>query len=276
MEASPSQTLLQACRILLRPVARLFLRSGVSWREFADAARATFVDVATAEFGIRGRPTNVSRVSILTGINRRDVRKLRTLAKQPADSPHQYLNPARRVLSGWHQDPDFRSSSGEPLELHADEQPPSFTDLCRRYAGDIPQGALLKELLAVRAVEKSADGTLRAVSRVYIPRQVDPAKTLRAGSVMKDVGNTVVHDLLCPPQVPLRFERRADNDRIDPKHVPAFREFLEREGMAFLERVDDWLTAHETVASGENSRPRIRIGVGMYHIQDDIERGVGK
>jgi hypothetical protein len=135
--------------------------------------------------------------------------------------------------------------------------------------------ALLKELLAVGAVKRTADGQLQAVSRAYIPRQVDPAKTLRAGRVLHDIGNTVVHDLLCAPSETLRFERRAVNERIDPKHLPAFREFLEREGMAFLERVDDWLTAHQ-VGSGDTGRPAIRIGVGMYHIQDDSKRGAGK
>lgn len=272
----PSETLLQACRATLGPVVRLLLRSGVSWREFAEAAKTTFVTVSTSEFGIRGRPTNVSRVAILTGINRRDVRKLRALLKQPASATPQYLNPAKRVLSGWHQDTDFTSAAGEPRELHNDGDSPSFADLWRRYGGDVPQGALLKELLAVGAVEKTADGRLRAVSRAYIPRQIDPAKTLRAGSVLKDLGNTVVHDLLCRPKDTLRFERRAESDRIDPKYVPAFREFLEREGMAFLERVDDWLTAHETDASGGAARPTIRIGAGTYHIQDDIERGASK
>jgi hypothetical protein len=276
MEGKPPESVLQACRTLLGPVVRLLLRSGVSSREFAEAAKATFVDIASSEFGIRGRRTNVSRVAILTGINRRDVRKLRELLAQPDASAPQYLNPARRVLSGWHQDADFTTASSEPRELFSDERTPSFGDLWRRYGGDVPQGALLKELIAVGAVERTGEGRLRAASRVYIPRRVDPAKTLRAGSVLRDIGNTVVHDLLAAPREPLRFERRAENDRIDPKSLPAFREFLEREGMQFLERVDDWLTAHQCDAASGADRRGIRIGVGMYHIQDDLERGARK
>ncbi len=276
MESKPPETVLQACRALLGPVVRLLLRSGVSLREFAEAAKATFVEIASSEFGIRGRPTNVSRVAILTGINRRDVRKHRALLAQPDASAPQYLNPAQRILSGWHQDADFAVASGEPRELFADERAPSFGDLWRRYGGDVPQGALLKELISVGAVERTSDGRLRAVSRAYIPRRVDPAKTLRAGSVLKDIGNTVVHDLLASPEEPLRFERRAENDRIDPKSLPAFRAFLEREGMQFLERVDDWLTAHQCDEASGADRRGIRIGVGMYHIQDDIERGARK
>lgn len=276
MEDKLTQALLRACRTLLRPVVRLLLRSGVSWRDFAETARETFVDVATAEFGIRGRPTNVSRVAILTGISRRDVRKLRRQLEEPAADVPEYLNPATRVLSGWHQDPDFLAPDARPKALTIEGGEISFAELCRRYGGDVPRGALLKELVAIGAVQKAASGELHARSRVYIPRQVDPAKTLRAGGVLGDIGNTVVHDLLCKPRDPLRFERRAANSLIDPRHLPAYREFLEHEGMQFLERVDDWLTKHEIEKTPAAGRSPVRLGVGMYHIQDDVERGASK
>ena len=55
--------------------------------------------------------------------------------------------------------------------------------------------------------------------------------------------------------------------------LPAFREFVEREGQAFLERVDDWLTRHEvTQHNGADVAP-IRLGVGLYHIQSITEKG---
>ena len=69
---------------VLEPVIRLVLRTGVTWKEFSELAKTKFVEVATADFGIRGRPTNVSRVAILTGLDRRDVAKLRTA---PSDAP---------------------------------------------------------------------------------------------------------------------------------------------------------------------------------------------
>ena len=68
-----------ALRLLFRPIARIMLRAGVNWRELADVCKAIYVEVATEDFGIRGRPTNISRVAILTGLTRREVRRLRTL-----------------------------------------------------------------------------------------------------------------------------------------------------------------------------------------------------
>ncbi|MFO1426668.1 MAG: DUF6502 family protein [Steroidobacteraceae bacterium] len=264
---------LSAARVLLRPVVRLMIRTGVSWKEFADLSKTSFVEVATEEFGIRGRPTNVARVAILTGIHRREVARLRELLEQAASPEPQYLNAAQRVLAGWHQDPDYLDGQGAPREIPLDGAAPSFMDLCSRYAGDVPATALLKELRAVGSVAATPGERLRAVSRVYIPLQLDPAKVLRAGSVLADLGATVVHDLTCGPDVPLRFERRAENDRIDARHLPAFRAMLEQEGQAFLERIDDWLTRHESDAETARLRPQLRLGVGLYHLQTDPKRG---
>ena len=264
---------LAAVRTLLRPLVSLLIRCGVSWKEFADVAKTSFVEAASADFGIKGRPTNLARVAILTGIHRREVTRQRELLERAQPPEPAYLNAAQRVLSGWHQDPDYVDAAGAARDLPVAGPTPSFADLCDRYAGDMPDTALIKELRAVGNVVVQSNGWLRAQSRVYIPHRLDSAKVLRAGSVLSDLGRTVVHDLTCEAREPLRFERRAENDRIDPKHLPAFRALLEREGQALLERVDDWLTRHETPIDASSPKPLLRVGVGMYHIQNDSYRG---
>jgi hypothetical protein len=270
MVSTPKAQVAAACRQLLRPIVRLLLKAGMSWKEFADLSKTAFIEVATREFGIRGRPTNASKVALLTGINRHEVsRQQEQLAGAILPAPT-YLSAAQRVLSGWHQDADY-TAEGEPRPLPESGAAPSFQDLCRRYGGDVPASALLRELRRVGAVGEE-DGKLRALMRSYIQARLDPEKIIRAGSVLEDLGNTVVFDLTAPATARLRFERRAENASIDLRDVPEFQDFLEREGMAFLERVDDWLTRHER---NDPAAPgaRVRLGVGVYHLQDEPVRG---
>jgi hypothetical protein len=267
---------LSASRRLLRPVVRLLLRSGITWKEFAEVAKTVFVRVATDEFGIRGRPTNLSRVAILTGITRREVARQRQQIEADAPPQPTFLNAAQRLLSGWHQDPDYVDAGGSPLAIPVDGAAPSFADLCNRHGGDLPASALLKELRSVGAVSQDEAGRLVAAARTYIPLQMDPDKILRAGDVLYDIGTTVVFDLIAPHGEALRFERRAENDAIDPQSVPAFRAFLEKEGQSFLERIDDWLTRHAVEPGPHTSRKPIRLGVGMYHIQTEAETERGR
>jgi hypothetical protein len=271
MDRRSERPVLTACRRWLRPVARWLLRSGVTWKEFADLSRSVFVVTASEEFGIRGRPTNVSRVALLTGLSRRDVRRIQDEVSAPP--PHvaeEALNHASRVLTGWHLDAQFLEPDGRPRILPAAGEGPSFADLLRRYAGDIPATALVKEMVKSGCIERLDDGSYRALRRYYMPRQMDGQAVERAGSVLADLATTIEHNLSRSAGEPTRFEGRAQNRRIDPRTLPAFRAFLEREGQGFLERVDDWLTAHEVPVHAAGDAHRLRLGVGVYAINDSM------
>ena len=143
---------------------------------------------------------------------------------------------------------------------------PSFNALLKTYAGDIPHGALMKELARTGSIKKLPDARLQVLKRYYMPRQMDPAAVMRAGGVLADLTATVEFNLSRKPRQAALFEGRAQNRSIDASAAPAFREFLEREGQQFLERVDDWLTAHEVPPqAGTRS---VRVGAGVYAIHD--------
>ena len=102
---------MRAFRRIFRPVAGILLRSGVTWREVVDLGKTTYVEVATQDFGIRGRPTNVSRVSILTGITRKEVSRIRKLLAEPDNTVTDSMNHATRVLTGWFTDEKYYTLS---------------------------------------------------------------------------------------------------------------------------------------------------------------------
>jgi hypothetical protein len=265
-----ARPIVNACLRWLRPVARWLLKSGVTWKQFAELSRAVFLDVAEAEFGLRGRPTNVSRIALLTGMTRREVRRYRETAVPLAtdERAEDDLNHASRVLAGWHLDADFIDELGRPRALPAAGEGATFARLVRRHAGDIPVTALTKELLRSGSIERLEDGSYRALRRFYMPRSLDDQAVERAGHVLADLATTVEHNLSRTAQEPSRFEGRAQNRFIDPRHLPAFRAFVEREAQSFLERCDEWLTAHE--ADQGSNTPRVRLGVGAYAIQDEM------
>ncbi len=230
-------------------------------------ARTVFVTVATEEFGVRGRPTNVSRVALLTGLSRRDVRRARAAdAGGRERNSEESLNHASRVLSGWHLDAEFLDERGQPRELPDDGPGPSFQSLLRRYAGDIPTTALVKELLRSGSIERLDDGGYRVLRRYYMPRAMNAEAIERAGHVLSDLATTVEFNLSRRSADPSRFEGRAQNGRVDVRQMPAFRAFLEREAEGFLERVDDWLSTHE-VDPADRAAVALRVGAGVYAIQ---------
>jgi hypothetical protein len=278
VSTDPKRAALAALRLALRPVFRLLLRSGVTWQDASDICKATLVEVATAEYGLHGRPTNMSRVAIMTGLGRREVKRLRDLlAAAPPIEPGR-LHGATRVLTGWYLDGDFTDEAGLPLDLPFERGPkgseePTFTGLCRRYGGDLAPVTMRRELSRVGALEELPDGRLRVLKRYYMPLQMDPDAMVRAGSMLEDLGATVSFNLGRPEGEPSRFAGRATNTRIRGADARRFRDFLEVEGQAFLERIDEWLSRHEATPTDGGPKARtLRVGAGVYGIHDEHKR----
>ncbi|MCE3252221.1 MAG: hypothetical protein K0Q67_1231 [Cellvibrio sp.] len=274
---TPKDTVLSACRQLMEPIIGILLRNGVTHKDLALICKQLYVQVASEEFGIRGRHTNLSRVAMLTGIDRKEVSRIKDAWQNNEQSAQnqQHQDRLTRLLSAWHQDPDFSTADHHPLALTIDGDPQSFAALARRYGGDLPASALLKELKRVGVVE-DVDGTehkVIATKRYFVPAQSDPGALLRAGSVLNDMGATLHHNLYKANQQkhqPLRFERRASNAQMPVETAAAFREFVEQEGQAFLEKIDAWLSEHEQINPDKNT-PQMRLGVGTYLFSNLIE-----
>lgn len=254
-----------ACRAMLRPVASFLLKCGLTWREFSELSKAVFVETATDEYGIRGRPTNVSRVALLTGISRKEVGRQRALLAAAPQPPANKTTDATRLLSGWHQDSEFLSSAGTPRALPAEGAGASFAELCLRYAPDIPVSTMLKELKRVGAVEEDRAGQLHARLRYYMPTQFDPQWVLNAGSVFADLGANINYNLAAG-DAPTRFLGRASDADVSAEHVPAFYDYMEARGQEFLEDIDNWLAEHR--ANDAAAGNTVRLGAGAFLIQD--------
>ena len=136
------------------------MRNSVGAREFCELAKTAFVDVATETYGLRGRPTNISRTSILTDLTRKEVRRIRDKldSHQPLAMPKASI--ADGIFQAWTTDPTYLDSDGEPHSIPVEGSPPSFSDLVHQAAGDIPPGAMLTELTRIGAIAIGNDSSL--------------------------------------------------------------------------------------------------------------------
>ncbi len=264
-----------AGRRVLRSLVRIMIRHGVMHREFVELSKEIYVEIASRDYGLRGRPTNVARTALLTGLDRKEVTRLRSrLERQEvaAVETNHRQDRISRVLSGWHQNPDYLDDDRTPLVIPREGPAPSFDALVKSYGGDVPAITILRELQRVEAVRASRVGatdTVTVLRRNYRLDTVAPESLLRSGSVLEDIGTTVTHNLYRDADEPSRFEARASNIALPSSSIPAYETFVRQEGQEFLERVDAWLSEHEAAEGEARQGKTQRVGVGLYWIQSD-------
>lgn len=270
--------LVAALRHLLRPVVRVLLRHGLAFGDLAEIIKGIYVEVARDNFTPDNRRPTDSRIAILTGLTRKDVKRLRedlesgiddTDAPADANDAHR----ATRVLSGWHQDPDFCDQTGHPIELKIDGAAPSFAALVKRYSGDMPVRAMLDELIRVGAITESNDGMLTVKSRTYIPSLDNPQGIRMFGTALHDLASTIDHNLSRSDDEPTWLQRSASNHSVDPRAVPILRRVASEQGQALLEQIDDWMSSHELADSADVDPAHVGIGIYFFEREKNTDNG---
>ena len=289
MNISAKEHLLHIFSHLMRPIIRIGLRNGLMYGEFVQVCKSLYVEVATEDYGLRGRKTNISRVAVLTGLNRKEVKRVRDELESgerqqgSEGKGHHGLDRITRVLSGWHHDAEFTDAEGQPRPLSVGEGKPatdvSFHKLVKRYGGDVPPVALLTELKRTNTVKEIQPDIFVPLHRYFIPSSNEQYAIDRAAGVISDLADTLHHNLygrLSLRDKSDRFEMRASNHKVDAKQIKPFKLFLNQTAKEFLERVDAWLSEHESLDDDENQNnvtESVRLGAGVYCIQgNNLER----
>jgi hypothetical protein len=237
-----------------------------------ELARRTYVDVAMSELAIPGKKQTVSRVSVLTGLTRKDVQRiLKKEAPLERDTGERY-NRAARVLTGWIRDSEYTDSKGEPLTLPIEDPAKGFNTLVRRYSGDIPARAVLDELVRVGAVERIANNRIRLLARAYIPSASQLDKLGILGTDVADLIHTIDHNLEKGSSDP-RFQRKVMYDNLPKEIIEEFRALSAKQSQQLLEQLDAWLVKRDRDASPTTKGTgRVRAGIGVYYFEDRSEK----
>ena len=232
------QRILDALFAALRPIARALLRYGIGYKEFASVAKASFIQEASDEYGLRGRPTNTSRVSVMTGISRKEVSayRARNLDGYVAD-PIAVVPPAV-VLQMWFNDERFVDDKGEPKILAYEGTPNSFADLVRACTGDHTPGAMRAELKRVGSVVETADKRLQAISRYFVPAGASEKLVIGLEDGLMTIASTVAVNSH-PDLVGLgNLQQVSGVDGISPDDFPEIRQHARQELMELMVKLD--------------------------------------
>lgn len=172
VEASPEGANLHApVARLLRPLVRLFVARGITFPALTTLLRELYVNVAEYDFALPGKEQTDSRVSLLTGIHRKEVSRLRG-AGAPVSVVPSAVSRTSRIIARWLADPRFTDAAGQPLPLArvGEGTTPSFEGLVTAVTRDLRPRAVLDEWLDRGLVIADPEGRIVLAEAAYVPK----------------------------------------------------------------------------------------------------------
>ncbi len=256
---------------LLRPLVRILLRHGMSFGEFSEHAKQVFVEVAEADFKLPGRKQTDSRIAVITGLNRKDVKIVRERDPVSCAEASRRTNRAARVINGWVHDARFLDAMGKPAILPFDGEGANFTQLVTNYAGDVPIRATLDEMVRVGSVKWLEDGRMQLLQPAYVPNSSMEDKLALLGIDVALLIQTIEHNLNAE-QTELYYQRKVAYNNLPEDVIPLLHEKAAAQSQALLEALNAWLMEQD-----RDSNPTVKgcgrkhAGVGIYFFAQDYE-----
>lgn len=269
MRDNTQRQVLGAFLLVLRPLARMLLRFGIGFREFSELAKTAFVDVASADYGLRGRPTNISRVAVMTGLTRKEVKRLREKIASGDETLVIRATPLSEVLHRWHSEEEFLEASGKPKRLPFAGEKSSFSSLVRRFGGDIPPGALRTELKRVGAVCERENGDLEIVKRSVLPSGTDERLITALAHGVYPLLSATAHNTNPEREDASWPQLTAFSQSIRKSDLPRIRRISVDRLTEITESFDDLFMAYETLHEAEPERAdKNLVAVGVFYFEE--------
>jgi hypothetical protein len=247
---------------LLRPLVRLCIRSGMTFPALAQLLRELFVNVAEHDFALEGKEQTDSRVSLLTGIHRKEVARLRG-AGAPVHEAPATLSRTSAIIARWLAAPEFTDAKGEPLPLPrtAEDDAPSFEQLVESITKDVRPRAVLDEWLDRKLVAINDDDEIVLIDTGFVPRGDDDRKWHYLGRNLHDHVAAAAENVSGP--APRFLERAVHYDGLSPKLAKRLEVRSRELAMEALKVANR--EANRALAKDKGGNSRWNFGVYVFH-----------
>ncbi len=254
---------------LLRPLVRYLVGQGCTYGTLVDLLKMVYVDETIRHYGaLGGRPLTDSRLTLMTGIHRKEVKRLREmLAEGGMDvGLRADANVASKVVALWGARPEFLSADRRPLRLSMRaEQGPDFETLTRLAKADMRPRAILDELVRAGVAQVDpADGRIGLLRMAYIS-DLPEDKLAFLGQNVGDHLQSAVHNLEHRPPF---IERALFFDALPVGVLDVIRPQLEQLGANVLSQAHAQVSQAEATIPESASSEQRRMRFGVYYFEE--------
>ena len=261
---TPSPVLVLALRRVLRPMVKLMLARGITYPYLTDLLKALFVDVADKDFRLDEKQPTDSRVSLVSGVHRKEVNRLRQEMASDAEIVPSVVSLGAQLVAVWLGSVQYLDENNQPKPLArfvSEGGDMSFEALVAGVNSDIRPRVVLDEWLRLGVVHYDEQHRVCLNVAAFIPAEGFDEKAFYFGHNLHDHAAAAAHNLLGVGK-PF-IERTVHYDALSAASVAALAEHSGQVGMEALLAINKSAMALET-ADASDTAPRQRMTFGIY------------
>jgi len=269
LTGTPPAAVITALTRLLRPLVRLLVHFHVTFPTLSKLLKPIYVDVAEKDFQIGDKPTTDCRITLLTGVHRKDVRRFRQI-KNGDEAEPKAATLGALLVSRWTGSKDYLDTAGHPLplaRLSKGKKTPSFELLVESASKDIRPRVILDEWLRLGVVHLNEDDEIVLDTESFVPDAGIDEKAYFLGRNLRDHIAACTHNLTQDGS-PL-MERSVFYDELTAADVAELERFCKIKGMQTLQSINQRALELQ-IASKNNSEANQRMNFGVYFYHAEV------
>ena len=265
---APPPALIAAINRLLRPLVRLLLHYQITFPQLAAMLKSIYVDVAENEFRVPGKRQSDSRINLLTGIHRKDVKRLRSEPQETVTTPAA-ISIGAQLIAHWLGDEELREQNGAPKALTVKTEgdaPSEFDQLVARVVRqDIRPRVILDEWLRLGVAHLEND-KVHLNTGAFTPEKGFDEKVFFFGKNLQDHIAAGTHNIL--GNKPSYFDRSVYYDGLSQSSIEKLTSLADELGMKALTEINKAALEFQKRDEQEQTASyRMNFGVFNYHTE---------
>ena len=261
------EAIFECLKWISRPVVKYCLRNSIKLQEVIEALKIVFVEEAKDSLAKSKIKFNDSKISVMTGVHRRDLSRLRE-----SDLSPKYINNAIfKVLGLWQSSKKYLDNS-KPKKLTFGNDTSEFSKLVRSVTQDIHPQAVLTELIRCAAVKINQD-KLSLIAKIYNPKG-DYKKGFQIISSDCDDLISAVEDNVVGQANPPNHHVRTSYDNVYLNNTDKIKDWILSKGDDFHQDLREHISKFDVDVNpnhNKETKERFRVVVGSFSWIEKID-----
>jgi hypothetical protein len=256
--------LVKAVSMLCKPLIRLLIEKGITFPQFRELMKELYVEVADEQFSLDDKKPSDSRIFVLTGIHRKDIKRIRMQNQQGDQQISSSASLSGELVARWSSMPEYLDDKGKPrpLQKSGNDKEAGFEQLVTSVNKDVRPRVILDEWLRLNIVRLKEDFVVLNKS-AFVTNKEFKEMAYYLGHNVHDHVASCVSNILTEDEPML--ERSVYYASLTENSVNKLNDIASKKGDDLLQHLNKQaIKLYDADKHKEDANYRIRLGVYWY------------